>query len=245
MSSPLGPIHIVGLGRLGGALRAAWSAAGVPWVDDPAQAQTVVITTPDDAIAEVAASLAGRLRPGAVALHCAGALNSAVLRPSGAAAVGSLHPVQTIAHPNAGPGALAGAWAGVEGDPAAVGRAEDLARAVGLRTVRLTPESKPLWHAAAVLACNDLVALLHLADRLLVEAAGAPQGVEILLPLVRATLDNVERHGLAAALTGPVARGDEGTVARHLAALEDHPAAKAAYEALAVAARDLARRAGS
>ena len=93
MSSPLGPIHILGLGRLGGALREAWSAAGVPWVEDPAQALTVVITTPDDAIAGVAASLAGRLRPGAVALHCAGALNSAVLRPSGAAAVGSLHPV--------------------------------------------------------------------------------------------------------------------------------------------------------
>lgn len=235
-------VHIVGLGRLGGALRLAWATAGVPLTKVVAEADTVVLTVPDDAIAGVAASLSGRLRRGAVALHCAGALDSAVLRPSGAAAVGSLHPLQTVLDPETGAAALAGAWAGVEGDPTAIERAESLASAAGLRTVRLTAEMKPLWHAAAVLACNDLVALLHIADRLLVDVVGVRSGIEVLLPLVRATLDNVEANGLRASLTGPIARGDEGTVARHQAVLEDHPLAKSAYEALAAAARDLATR---
>ncbi len=242
----MNPIHIIGMGRLGSALHHAWRAAGLGITDRIEQAGVVVLTVPDDAVADVAASLAGRLDPAGspVVLHCAGALDSSILLPSGAAAVGTLHPVQTVPGPDpeADAASLFGAWAGVEGDPAAVAVASELATAAGLRPVELTAESKPLWHAAAVLACNDLVALLHVADRLLVGAAGVPEGVQVLLPLVRKTLDNVQDKGLAASLTGPVARGDSGTVARHLQALAPHPEARAVYEALDAAARDLAGR---
>lgn len=232
---------------MGGALAHAWSQAGVTLTDQLSMATVVVLTVPDDAIAAVASSLAGAVDDRAVVLHCAGALDSSVLRSSGATAVGSLHPAQTVTgrSPEADAQALQGAWAAIEGDPGAVREANELARAAGMRPIPVTADAKPLWHAAAVLACNDLVALLHLADRLLVDAAGVRQGIEVFLPLVRQTLDNVERQGLSAALTGPVARGDQGTIARHLQALAPYPDAKAAYEVLAKAARDLASSQGS
>lgn len=238
------PLLIRGRGRLGGALHHAWAAAGLTLVDRPEAAGVVVLTVPDDAIEAVGRELAGRLQPGAVALHCAGALDSSVLRASGATAVASMHPAQTVIGVDAAAdaAALRGAYAAIEGDPAAAAVATELAEAAGLRPVPLSAQAKPLWHAAAVLACNDLVALLHLADRLLVAAAGVPEGISVLLPLVRRTLDNVQSVGLPAALTGPVARGDEGSIARHRAALTPHPEALAAYDALTAAARSLLAR---
>ena len=239
-----GPVHIVGLGRLGGALRLAWGAAGMTLTEDLSTAAAVVLTVPDDAIEPVAEGLKGRLAGDAVLLHCAGALEASILTPSGARHLASMHPAQTAPDPTSGAAALRGAWAAVEGTTqAAVDCAETLAIAAGLQPVRVRPESKALWHAAAVLASNDLVALLHLVDRLLIDHAGVPEGVRVLLPLVRATLDNVEAKGLRASLTGPVARGDQGTLARHRAALDalDAPDVRAAYDTLAAAAEDLVR----
>jgi predicted short-subunit dehydrogenase-like oxidoreductase (DUF2520 family) len=95
-------------------------------------------------------------------------------------------------------------------------------------------EARVLHHAAATIAANHLVALLGQVERV-AAAAGVP--LEAYLALARGALDNVDRLGPAAALTGPVRRGDEATVARHLAALD--PGERAAYEALAAAARRL------
>jgi len=273
MSDLPGPVFVVGAGRLGGALALAWREAGVPlagaWTRRPDDAsavlgrhglevavgpdlprdlgggRAVLLAVPDDAVTPVAEALAaaGTLPPDAVLLHSAGALDAAALAPaaSAVAGCGSLHPLQTVPEPAVD--VLRGAWAAVEGDPPALAAAQALAEAAGLRPVRLPPGAKALYHAAAVLACNDLVALLDLAADLLTRAGvDRAEAEAMLLPLARATLDNVEARGPAPALTGPVRRGDAGTVGRHLAALAGTGEAEVAYRSLGRAALALAGR---
>jgi predicted short-subunit dehydrogenase-like oxidoreductase (DUF2520 family) len=126
--------------------------------------------------------------------------------------VGSLHPLQSLPSPEVGLHRLPGSWCAIEG-PASV---ERLALSLGLRPFRVAPEQRARYHAAATIASNHLVAVLGQAVRV-AASAGIPP--EALLPLVRASVDNVDALGAPAALTGPVARGDADTVARHLDAL--------------------------
>jgi predicted short-subunit dehydrogenase-like oxidoreductase (DUF2520 family) len=121
---------------------------------------------------------------------------------------------------------------------------ERLAEAAGGRAVRVPEERKALYHAAAVFCSNYLVAVEAVAERLF-RAAGLEDPVAAFAPLARATMDSVVRAGPAAALTGPVARGDAGSVRRNLEALSsDAPDVVAAYVALADVALDLADREG-
>jgi predicted short-subunit dehydrogenase-like oxidoreductase (DUF2520 family) len=120
---------------------------------------------------------------------------------------------------------LPGSYFRIEADPGAQRRVRALVRALGGRALSLPrwiagQESAALYHAGAVAASNYLVTLLDFAARHL-EALGASrrQALRALLPLVRGTLENVERLGIPAALTGPIARGDVPTVEGHVAAL--------------------------
>jgi predicted short-subunit dehydrogenase-like oxidoreductase (DUF2520 family) len=109
---------------------------------------------------------------------------------------------------------------------------------------RLAEELRPLYHAAAVLASNDLVALSATAAHLF-SAAGVPDPARAMRPLQQATLDNVAELGPAKALTGPAVRGDAGTIERNLAALAAHaPEAVATYVVLARTALEVASRGG-
>ncbi len=141
--------------------------------------------------------------------------------------VGSLHPLQSLPSVEIGVERLPGSWCAVDG-PAGV---ERLAVSLGMRPFRVADDQRVTYHAAASIASNHLVALLGQAARIAVDA-GIP--AEALLPLVRATLENVEALGPEAALTGPVARGDTDTVARHLDALPTDE--QRAYRALAAEA---------
>jgi predicted short-subunit dehydrogenase-like oxidoreductase (DUF2520 family) len=207
----------------------------------------VVLAVPDDAIPPLAAALAARqaVQADHVVLHVSGSLSHDVLRilaPSGAA-LGSLHPLQTLVEPERAPEHLRGAWAAVEGMPRAVETAERLARDVGLRPFQLRPGAKPLYHAGAVFASNYFVVVEAVAERLLREAGLADgQAWEALAPLVAGTLDNLRRQGPLAALTGPVARGDVDTLTRHLVALSGTEAEL--YRRLGEATLELARRRG-
>lgn len=227
-------VRIIGPGRAGGALAGALRGAG--WrVDgplgrdhDPALATTgtraVLLAVPDGEIAAVAASLA----PGeAVVAHVAGSLGLDVLAPH--ARVASVHPL--VALPDAAIGArrLAGAWFAVAGDPVA----SEIVAALDGRAVQVADEDRTTYHAAAAIAANHLVALLGQVERL-AAAVGVP--LEAYLDLARGALDDVAEVGPAAALTGPVARGDRDTVARHLAAVPE--AERPAYALVA----DLAQR---
>jgi predicted short-subunit dehydrogenase-like oxidoreductase (DUF2520 family) len=220
------------------AAAARLSARAVP-VDEIGQnAGLVVIATPDAALEATAAAVTADLRPGALVIHLSGARGLDALEPITQArsdvAVGALHPLQTLASADdAGRAALRGAWAAVAG-PDDVGV---LAVELGLRPFRVDDSSRALYHAAACVASNHLVALLGQVDRL-ADAAGVPS--EAFAPLVRTTVDNAFSRGPAAALTGPVARGDVATVAAHLDAMD--PSEHATYRAVAAEAHRLSAR---
>ena len=210
------------------------------------RAELTFLTVPDDAIAVAVAeiSAAGGWRAGHAVAHCSGALSSAVLEAAARAgcAVASFHPLQTFAAPPLDQAAAArtlqGTVFGLEGDAALRPVLEGLVARLGGRPLWLRPEDKPLYHAAAVLASNYTVTLVALGAELLA-ACGLDnaEAVAALLPLLRGTLANLEALGVPGALTGPLVRGDAGTVARHLVRLDAlAPQIAAVYRALGLAA---------
>ena len=215
--------------RAASAHAAAESAGGGRVCRDPweaaADADVVFITTPDGTIGAVAEDLAEHkgLKRGAVVLHCSGALSSeiiAAVRRCGAYA-GSLHPLQSFAAPAFPENPFRGIIMAGEGDA----KARDLAREIsnGFQAAFLTIETdhKTLYHAAAVVASNYLVTLLAASTQLLERSGIAPEEtLKVILPLVRGTLNNIEKRGVADALTGPIARGDIDTVQAHCRKIE-------------------------
>jgi predicted short-subunit dehydrogenase-like oxidoreductase (DUF2520 family) len=233
-------VAIVGAGRLGTVLAASLRDAGVS-VDGPlrrddaadADADAVLLCVPDAEIARAAAVVP----PGPLLGHCSGATGLQELgdRPSF-----SVHPLMTIAA-GASPGILRGAGAAIDGTtPAALAAAETIALAAGLNPVRIPAADRAAYHAAASVASNFLITLEAAAERL-----GMTAGLERaqFVPLVRATVENWATLGPERALTGPVARGDEATVARQRAAVAERaPELLALFDALADATRALAGR---
>ncbi len=213
----------------------------------PPDTTILVLAVPDDRLEEVARAVAsaGPAPQGCVAFHLAGALTTEVLAPLHAVgyAVGSLHPLQTVADPWSGADRLVGAAFAIAGEPEALAAGRRLIHALRGTPLVVPPSLRPLYHAAAVFASNYLVALVSMAARLLVQAGiPASEALPAILPLVRGTLDNLEQLGVSAALTGPIARGDVDTVRRHLARLS--PKERALYSALGLEALELARAAG-
>jgi predicted short-subunit dehydrogenase-like oxidoreductase (DUF2520 family) len=200
-------------------------------------ADLVIVATPDRAISAAGAALAPSLDPGALVIHLSGASSlhelDGVLLSRPDVEIGSLHPLQSLPSADEGAERLAGSWCGIDGSP----RVERIALTLGMRPFRLDAADRVRYHAAACIASNHLVALLGQVERLATDA-GVP--FEAFLPLVRGTVDNVAALGPAAALTGPVARGDHETVARHIDALPADE--RDAYRALVREARRLAGR---
>jgi predicted short-subunit dehydrogenase-like oxidoreductase (DUF2520 family) len=189
----------------------------------PAEVDGLLIAVPDDAISAVVDELASLHLPNHLpVLHASGSLSVEVLAPLAERghSVAGMHALAAIADPVEGADRLRGATFGVEGDGAARALAERLVAACGGHILRIRPGGKALYHAAAVFASNYAVALLSIAERLMVDA-----GVEVddaqsaLAALAAGAVENVAARGPAAALTGPVARGDAATVERHLARL--------------------------
>lgn len=183
----------------------------------------VFITTPDAAIAATAAVI--HWRPGQGAVHCCGAAGTGLLAAATAqgAVTGAFHPLQTFAgltEPAAAVSRLSGVTFAVSAAGWLQGYLEDMARQLGGRPVLILDDSRPLYHAAAVLSCGYLATLLQAAVELS-QGAGfsREQALEALLPLSWATLGNIETSGITASVTGPAARGDTATVASHLEAI--------------------------
>jgi predicted short-subunit dehydrogenase-like oxidoreductase (DUF2520 family) len=214
--------------------------------EDTLRAALVLIAVPDDSIGTVAADLARGRAVGQrhVVLHLSGLLDRGALDPLAdtGAALGSFHPLQSVADPSTASARLRGAFAGLEGDDRAVHAGERLAGVLGMHPVRLAPGAKAAYHAGAVIASNYVVVLASVAEGLARKAGVFPAEARALyLPLMQGTVANLGL-GLAAALTGPVRRGDAATVRRHLAALA--PEDRALYRALGLVALGLAREAG-
>lgn len=231
--------RVLGPGRAGRSLATALSRRG--WRvdllgrDDPTEAaangvDVVVIAVPDDAIADVAASV--RPDPDTVVVHLAGSRGLDVLAPH--PRVASMHPLVSLPDPETGAERLlSGVTFAVAGDVIARRLVGDL----GGRAIEVSDDRRPLYHATAVVAANHVVALLAQVERLAV-AAGVPR--DTYWPLVATTVDNVAHLGPAAALTGPAARGDADTIQAHLRALPDEE--RALYRLLAGEAARLAGR---
>ena len=262
-------VGIIGAGAVGTALGVALSRAGWPvravasrdagrrerfsslvdgvraFVEPQAlldEVELVVVAVPDDAIAPLAASL--RMYGGQAMVHTSGALDADILAPAMAAGtqIGAFHPLVAFADTERAVAALHGATVAIEADDQLAALLADMAEAVGARPVRLAPGSKAAYHAAAVLAAGGFVALLD-AIVTLGAVAGLDEAGSLAIygPLIEGTLGNARALGVREALTGPIARGDVGTLEAHLAALRAHaPAVLDLYRALGERELDLA-----
>ena len=210
----------------------------------------VLLCVSDEAIAPVLDELvrASALPAGGVVAHCSGALGSEVLAPARrlGCAVGSFHPLATFPTVQRAVEKLGGSYCFIEGDAPAAEALAQLARRIGAVPVAMSSQAKPLYHAAAVMACNYQAALVDAALELMHQAGiEAPLALRALGPLVQSTVDNVTSLGPAAALTGPIARGDGATVAAHLRAMEKLPQLAALYRQAGLWTVRLARRKGT
>ena len=183
----------------------------------------VFITTPDGAIESVAGDV--DWPKGVGVAHCSGAESASILdaaRERGAV-TGSFHPMQTFTPASPGDGVFAGVAFAVEGFPPLLDVLREMARALGGRPVEVRPEHRALYHLSGFLACGLMSAQIGLAaDLWQVMGYNRQQGLDALIPILRGTVDSLERQGLPGALTGPISRGDLGTVRKHLEAMESH-----------------------
>lgn len=241
-------VYMVGAGRVGRALIREMVAAGIQVVGawnrsneaaretaamtgvptdsgtlpDTREAEIVLVCVPDRWISRVVAALVekGFLYPTQVVLHCSGGLPASIMRVNGGrpASVGCLHPLQTFAYERTSPRSY---FMTIEGEEIATQTATALARQLGHPTLRIDPDAKALYHAGAVMASNYLVTLESAAADLLARA-GIPYrtALRALGELLHTAVDNLVDQGPAAALTGPLARGDRDVVERHLAVLD-------------------------
>ncbi len=207
---------------------------------EPPVAGIVFLAVPDSAIAETAARIAALDPPRAVAfVHLSGALDLDVLDPLRPRPVGSFHPLQSFPFPRP-PAAFRGITVAVDAStPALKRRLGALARRLGASPKSVS--NRVVYHAAAVFASNFVDAVIAEAVRML-EGIGwsETEATRALLPLVDGAVENIRRRGVVGALTGPIRRGDAGTVRRHLEAV-DNPDL---YRMLASIALEIAREAG-
>jgi predicted short-subunit dehydrogenase-like oxidoreductase (DUF2520 family) len=184
-------------------------------------AELVFITTPDDVIAQVCSEV--QWHKGQSVLHCSGAHSVDILESAKkfGAAVGSFHPLQTFADVDQAIENLPGSTFAMEAEEPLLSILKELTHLLNGNWVELKSGDKVLYHAAAVFACNYLVTLVKLALDLWRDfGVSSKEATRALLPLLRGTINNIDNIGLPNCLTGPVARGDLGTIEKHLSALE-------------------------
>lgn len=259
------PVAIFGMGRFGRALACALESAGRPpaaiggrgkpharthtMIEAPdslvaalQHGTVLVLAVRDDALPALAAKFAGvRGIEKLAVVHTSGASGPGVLKPLADAGVqtGVFHILQSLP-PDKGERRIPGSYAAIAGPPELVEKLREVGHAIGAHPIELKPDQWAPYHAAAVLASNALLGLLDVAVGMLRDA-GVPSAPHILLPLVKGTLQNADEMDLANALTGPVVRGDAGTIRLHLELLQGD--ARQAYIAGLRAVLSLARKA--
>ena len=238
---------IVGAGAVGTALGVALSRAGWPihavasrdatrrerftglvdgsraFVEPQAlveEVELVILAVPDDVIPSIAESI--RMYGGQAMIHTSGALGAEVLQPAMAAGtqIGAFHPLVAFADTERAVAALQGATVAIEGDDQLAALLSRMAEQIGATAVRLAPGSKAAYHAAAVLAAGGFIAMLDaIAELAAVAGLDEAGALAIYGPLIEGTLGNARALGIREALTGPMTRGDVGTLQAHLAAM--------------------------
>ncbi|WP_419419732.1 Rossmann-like and DUF2520 domain-containing protein [Legionella sp. D16C41] len=261
------PLHfnLIGAGRLGKNLALSLSSAGhllkaifnkqvitanqacstlnsgkaVAYLSDLPQADIIFITTPDDVIEEIVLELASKkiIKPGSIAVHCSGVLNSDILKPLQAQGcfIASLHPLKAFRADTLDKNSFNNCDCALEGDNQATQVLSMLFKPLGANLVTIMPDKKPLYHAAAVFASNYLVTLALQALHLFKEVGIKEQEAKpIIARLMHTSLANIQdAANLSTALTGPLARGDVNTIVKHLKA-QKYLSTLPLYKALSV-----------
>ncbi len=184
-------------------------------------AEFIFITTPDDTIADAASAI--QWHAGQSVVHCSGADSTDILEPAQkqGAHTGVFHPLQTFASVRQAIENMPGSTFTLEAEEPLLNTLKDMATALGGHWIELKAKDKVIYHAAAVIACNYMVTLVKLAADLWQTFAIPPhQATQALLPLIRGTIHNIDTVGIPQCLTGPIARGDTGTIKKHLEALQ-------------------------
>lgn len=255
-------VAIIGAGRAGSVLARTWAARGIRIVaiasrtpehaealasalgshlatpiQAAAQAELTVLAVPDDAIAATAGTLADLDWHDKGVIHLSGAYTAAALEPLSArgAMTGSLHPAYPFADRDMPARTLRGVTFALESHhPRLTEWLYDLVNAAEGRALLLRPEQKRLYHAALTLTSNYSVTLYAAGRRLLMEiGADGDTADGALMALLDGTLRNLRDRGVPDALTGPLVRGDIGTLEAHITALSAQPDIASAYIALA------------
>ena len=197
----------------------------------------VFITTPDDAIEQVASGISWRTGQGVA--HCSGAASLNVFHQAvrQGAVAGAFHPLQAISSVENGVSSIPGTTFGIEGDGEMRGFLKDTALAIGGRPVFLNAEDKPLYHLSGVMMGGLLTTMAAVVAELWeVFGIERAEGLKALIPMMRQVSYNLESSGLPGAVAGPYARGDVGTVRKHLEALRSRaPHVLPLYRELALA----------
>jgi predicted short-subunit dehydrogenase-like oxidoreductase (DUF2520 family) len=247
MNAAVGSIGFIGAGKVGAALALNLSKTGYPVVvvadkDKTAaerladsidrcipapsaqaaadRADFIFITTPDDEIGPVCDTV--QWKQGQSVVHCSGAASIEVLASAAGrgASTGSFHPCQAFASAAEALKNLPGSTFAIEADDPLAGILETIALALGSGHIRLGQGDKALYHAAAVLVSNYVVTLLKISTDFFYDMGiKRASAVKILMPLMKGNLLNIERMGIPDGLTGPIARGDTGTIEKHIRAI--------------------------
>ncbi len=202
------------------------------------QGQWVILSVPDDEIKNVSEELASSEMEweGRFVFHCSGLLSTDMLKSleKKGALTASIHPIQSFPQKRPDPGAFKGIYFGLEGKKSALDLAKRIVCQLEGLYIILEGKDKPLYHAACSIASNFLITLLDTASSLL-EQTGLEKEMasQILFPLVQGTLQNVKEFDMGSALTGPIIRGDEKSIQKHLLALRKLPDQKELYLELA------------
>ena len=210
----------------------------------------ILITTPDDIILSICRDIAqSPLIKGKYIFHMSGAGGLDLLEPAkkAGAAVGSIHPLQSFSSIDNAIQNIPSSYFGITADAKAVKVAEAIVLALGGIPIYITAKQKPLYHAAACVASNYLVSLLNVVESIY-QSIGISEkdAKKAYLPLIYGSLKNIEISGSIQALTGPIARGDSGTIQKHVDAINaDLPQYASLYSSLGLVTVNLARKKGT
>jgi predicted short-subunit dehydrogenase-like oxidoreductase (DUF2520 family) len=215
------------------------------------RASCIIITVSDDIIASIAVKIAeaGAVKSGMRVIHMSGAggldlLESVSLK---GACVGSIHPIQSFADIDRAIKNIPNSVFGVTCQEEIREWAFDIVKKIGGIPIVISEKDKPLYHAAACIASNYLTTLMHIAKEIYCTLGlDEEKALKAFWPLVKGTINNIESNGTIDALTGPIARGDSGTITKHLSALnEKRPDYIEVYCALGKIAIDIGLKKGA
>ncbi len=220
-------------------------------LDEMPPGKVYLIATPDNEIINTCQSLldSALLKPGDVLFHCSGALSSEALNQAREydVFICSMHPVKSFADPSNAVENFMGTYCSVEGDPQALDIIEAAMQCIGGRVFRVQAESKIYYHAASVMVCNYLTALMEVGIQTYQNSGlDREQAMDVMQPMVRETLNNIFHLGTADALTGPIARGDDMVVENQLLAISQwNPEYASLYARLGEVALQLSEQKGN